>query len=163
MKPLVDKKYLLHRYPGKGGWVYAVIKEIPKGKRGKFNSVRVKGTIDGFEIKQYTLMPLKNEGMFLPVRAEIRKKIGKTEGDYVHVKLYLDDSIVEIPHELTVCLLEEPEAYKFFMSLSQSEQRLYIVWIFSAKRVETKSNRIVKSIERLLQHKKLYEKEDYEK
>jgi hypothetical protein len=162
-KPLVNKKYLLHKYPGKGGWIYALIADVAKNKRGKYGSIRVKGFIDDFEIKQYTLMPWKDKGMFLPVKAEIRKKIGKTEGEYVHIKLYKDDSLLEIPDELILCLLEEPEAHRFFMSLSQGEQRLYIVWIFSAKRLETRSNRIVKSIERLLQGKKLYEREDYEK
>jgi Domain of unknown function (DUF1905)/Bacteriocin-protection, YdeI or OmpD-Associated len=161
-KPLVNKKYLLHKYPGKGGWIYALIPDIEKNRRGKFGSIRVKGTIDGFEIKQYTLMPWKDHGMFLPVKAEIRKKIGKTEGDTVHIKLYKDDSVFEIPDELTMCLMEEPEAYRFFLSLSQSEQRLYVVWIFGAKRVETRTNRIVKSIERLLQKKKLYERDEKE-
>jgi hypothetical protein len=37
--------------------------------------VQVSGTIDGFEIKRYKLMPMKNGSMFFPVRAEIRKTI----------------------------------------------------------------------------------------
>lgn len=162
-KPLVNKKYQLKKYPGKGGWIYAVINEIPKKHRGKYGSVRVRGTIDDYEIKQYSLMPLKSVGLFFPIKAEIRKKIGKTEGDWIHIKLYKDDSVLEIPNELTLCLMEEPEAHRFFLSLSQSEQRLYVLWIFSAKRMETKTTRIVKSIERLLQNKKLYEREGYEK
>ncbi len=34
-KHLVDKKYLMHKYPGKGGWTYVVIDEInPTSGRG---------------------------------------------------------------------------------------------------------------------------------
>jgi len=51
-KPLVNKKYQLHKYPGKGGWIYAVIEEIAPDKKAKFGWVQVSGTIDGFEIKR---------------------------------------------------------------------------------------------------------------
>ena len=33
MKPLVDKEYLLEKYPGKGGWTYARIPEIAQGEQ----------------------------------------------------------------------------------------------------------------------------------
>jgi hypothetical protein len=32
-KPLVDKKYLLEKSPGKGGWTYTVIPEILADKK----------------------------------------------------------------------------------------------------------------------------------
>ena len=62
-KALVNKKYKLQKYPGKGGWVYTVIKEITPDKRAKFGWVQVSGTIDGFELKRYKLMPMKNGSM----------------------------------------------------------------------------------------------------
>lgn len=46
-KPLVNKKYLLEKYPGKGGWTYAVIPEVLQNKKAPFGWVKVKGTIDG--------------------------------------------------------------------------------------------------------------------
>ena len=58
MKSLVDKKYLLERFQGKGGWTYARIDEIPQDKRAHFGWVKVRGTIDGFEIRKYHLMPM---------------------------------------------------------------------------------------------------------
>ena len=45
-KALVNAKYLLQQFPGKGGWTYATIPEIPPGKRIPFGWVRVKGSID---------------------------------------------------------------------------------------------------------------------
>jgi len=156
-RPLVNKKYLLEKFPGKGGWTFARIPEIKQDKKAHFGWVKVRGTIDGFEIRKYYLMPMGNGTLFLPVKAEIRKKIKKTEGDYVHVILYLDTEPLEIPEEMLLCLQDEPQALKFFNSLSESEQKYYIQWIYSAKKEETKIERLAKTINRLLQSKKLYE------
>src|SRR5665647_646920 len=86
--PLVDQKYQLQKMSGKGGWTYATIPEISKDKHAYFGWVKVKGTIDDYEINNYHLMPMGNGTLFIPVKAEIRKKIGKNEGDWVHIKLY---------------------------------------------------------------------------
>lgn len=160
MKPLVDNKYLLEKFQGKGGWTFARIPEIPQDKHAYFGWVKVRGTIDGFEIRKYHLMPMGNGQLFLPVKAEIRKKIKKQEGDHVHVILYPDDEPLETPEEMLLCLKEEPKALAFFKSLTESEQKFYIQWIYSAKKEETKINRLAKTIDRLLEGKKLYDKED---
>jgi hypothetical protein len=47
-KPLVNKKYKMEKWAGKGGWTYVVIKEIPKSERGPGGFVRVKGFVDNF-------------------------------------------------------------------------------------------------------------------
>lgn len=95
-------------------------------------------------------MPMGNGKLFLPVRADIRKKIGKQAGDYVKVVLYRDDSPVEIPEELLLCLQDEPEACKTFLGFTEGEQKAYIDWIYSAKKDDTKVERIAKTINRLL-------------
>lgn len=156
-KALVDKKYLMQRMSGKGGWSYIEIKEISPDHKAHFGMVRVKGSIDSYELKQYNLMPMGNGNLFLPVKAEIRKKIKKEAGDLVHVKLYLDASPLVIPQELIDCLNEYPEAMKFYESLTQSEKRLYLNWVYSAKQEDTKANRIVKMIDKLLLGKKMHE------
>ena len=155
---LVNKKYKLHKYPGKGGWVYTFIEEIAPDKRAKFGWVQVSGSIDGFEIKRYKLMPMKNGCMFFPVRAEIRKAIRKKEGDTVHVILYSDNSSIEIPQEFLLCLEDEPAAKQFFFRLTESEQNFYIKWIYEAKQEATKIKRIAESITRLLKKEKFYAK-----
>lgn len=157
MKPLVNKKYLLEKFPGKGGWTFARIPEILQDKKAHFGWVKVRGTIDGFEIKKYHLMPMGDGKLFLPVKAEIRKKLKKTEGDYVHVILYPDNEPLDVPEEMIVCLKEEPEALKFFRSLSESEQKYYIQWIYSAKKEEKKIDRLAKCINRLLKGMKMHD------
>ncbi len=94
-------------------------------------------------------MPMGNGKLFLPVKSEIRKKIKKVAGDSVHVILYPDHEPLEIPAEMTDCLKEAPKAYAFFNSLSEGEQKQYKDWVYSAKKEETREDRMAKTIERL--------------
>lgn len=151
-KPLVDKTYLLEKIPGKGGWTYAEIPEILQNKTNPFGWVKVKGTVDGFELKNYKLMPMGNGKLFLPVKAEIRKKINKKAGDFVHVVLFADNSPYKIPNEILDCFRNEPREIKeTFFSFSEGEQKAYIDWIYEAKTTETKTKRIVTMMERIQQ------------
>jgi len=148
-EPLVNKSYQLEKFPGKGGWTFARIPEILQDKHAHFGWVRVRGSIDGVEIKNYHLMPMGNGSLFLPVKASIRKKIGKQEGDFVQIILFADNLPVEIPEELNICLQDEPTAYKTFLSYTQGEQKAFIDWIYSAKKEETKVTRIAKMFDLL--------------
>jgi hypothetical protein len=148
-KPLVNKKYLLEKFKGKGGWTNASIRNILPDKYSPFGWVRVRGTIDDLEIKNYQLMPMGNGKLFLPVKTGIRKKIGKAEGDYVHVILYPDDLPVEIPEELLICFLDDPNACEIFLSYTAGEKKAFIDWIYSAKKEETKMERIAKTISKI--------------
>lgn len=149
-KPLVDNEYLLQKFPGKGGWTFAAIPEISQDKKAPFGWVKVKGSIDDYEFKNYKLMPMGNGKLFLPLKAAVRKKIGKEAGDYVKVILYKDNSPLEIPEELELCLKDEPEAFEIFNSLKEGEQKTYIDWIYSAKKDETKVNRIAAMINKII-------------
>ncbi len=148
--PLVNSNYLLKKFPGKGGWTYAEIPEILQNKNNPFGWVKVKGSIDGFELNQYKLMPMGNGKLFLPVKAAIRKKIGKQEGDMVHIILYADESNLEIPEEIMECFNNEPkEILENFLAFPEGQQKAYIDWIYEAKTEETKARRIVEMIERV--------------
>jgi bifunctional DNA-binding transcriptional regulator/antitoxin component of YhaV-PrlF toxin-antitoxin module len=159
-KPLVNQTYLLEKYPGKGGWTYAAIPEVLQDKKAHFGWVKVKGSIDGYELKNYRLMPMGNGRLFLPVKAEIRKKLGKSAGDRVHIILYPDHDPLEIPRDFLSCLEDEPAAYKNFMNLNESEQKAYVDWIYSSKKTESRVERIVKSIEKITKGRRLSEKEN---
>lgn len=155
---LVNNSYQLEKFKGKGGWTYAAIPEVVRDKHAPFGWVRVRGSIDNFEIKNYHLMPMGNGNLFLPVKAEIRKKIGKSEGDYVHVVLYLDNSPVEIPEELLLCFADEPALHKTFLGYTNGEQKAFVEWIYSAKKEETKVERIAKLFKKLSTVQKLTKK-----
>lgn len=64
-----------------------------------------------------------NGNLFLPVKAEIRKKIKKQAGDYVHVILYKDDSVFEVPQEIIDCLKLEPALLKNSLRLQKGSRK----------------------------------------
>ena len=152
--PLVNKKYLLEKFPCKGGWTFTEIPEILPDKKSPFSWVRVKGSIDGFEISKYHLMPSGKGTLILSVKSDIRKKINKQAGDYVHVILYLDNEPLKVPEELLLCLQDDAEALQFFNSLNESEQHSYVKWIYTAKTEQTKVERMAKALARLSKHQK---------
>lgn len=154
-EPLVNKEYLLEKFPGKGGWTFAVIPEIIQDKKAPFGWVKVRGSIDDYEFKNYKLMPMGNGKLFLPLKAAVRKQIKKEAGDYVKVILYKDDSPIEIPDELVLCLKDEPLAYETFVKLKEGEQKAFIDWIYSAKKDETKVERIAATINKITKGEKL--------
>ena len=156
-KPLVNKKYKLQKFAGKGGWTYTVIEEITPDKREKFGWVKVKGFIDDFEIKNYRMMPLADGKLFLPVRAEIRKTIRKEAGDWIKVVLFKDNDPLEIPDDFLQCLRDEPDAYKTFHGFKETDQKQYLDWIYSSRKEDTRVERIAKAIDRLAKGLKLEE------
>jgi hypothetical protein len=75
----------LHKSPDKGGWTYVVwpASTTYVGARGR---VRVHGTIDGLAFR--TSFSTPSGGWHkLPVKADVRKAIGKQDGDDVIIRL----------------------------------------------------------------------------
>ena len=57
---------------------------------------------------------------------------------------------MEVPAEMMLCLEEEPKALKFFNSLTESQRQNYIKWIYSAKKEETKVERLARTVNNLM-------------
>lgn len=160
--PLVDNQFLIEKRAAQSGfdmsnWTYVIIPGIPSDYKARGGTIRIHGFIDSYELKQYNLLPMKDQRMFLPLNAAVRKKIGKKEGDHVQVILFYDPSPVVVPEEILACLLDAPQAHQFFLSLSESNQKYYIDWIEGAKKMETRVERIQKAIERLENGLKFYD------
>lgn len=144
--PIIDAVVLLEKFSGKGGWTYAALPGVKTVKSNPFGWQKVRGFIENFEISKYHLMPMGNGNLFLPVRAEIRKKIKKQAGDTVHVVLFTDNEPDIIPEEFLSCIKDDPDAWHYFQSLSHEVQQQYSKWIYSAKNEDAKTQRMAQAI-----------------
>jgi hypothetical protein len=91
-------------------------------------------------------------GQFLiPLSAENRTAAGVAAGDDVDVDIELDTAPreVQVPADLAAALAADDEARRVFDGLPFTHRKEYVRWIEEAKKAETRSNRVAKTLERL--------------
>lgn len=135
---------------------YVIVPFDVEKEFGKKGHIKVKTTIDGVEYRGMIAKMEKDKPHLLIVTQAIRKQINKSAGDKVKIVMAIDteERILKIPQELSELLTKNPKAKQFFDSLSYTNRKEYARWIESAKRPETKQNRLSQTREKLLTGKK---------
>ncbi len=117
--------------------------------------VKVAATFDGVE---YRGSLVRMGGCYmLGMTQEIRRRIGKEPGEMVRVTVRRDEEerVVPLPRDFAQALECNAPASENYEKLSFTGKKEYVQWITGAKREETRRERIQKSVERLLEGKKL--------
>lgn len=159
-KPIIQGQFTIQKMTMKGGWSYVLLPPKHHKTGLPFGWFVVKGNIDEYEIKQYKLWPTADNKLFLPIKAEIRKKIKKQEGDVVEVILYEDASEIVIPEDFLVCLYESPQAQFQFEKMSMTSQKQYVDYVYGAKSMDAQARRMTKTIQKLEKGLKYHEKDE---
>ena len=117
---------------------------------GTKNELPVQTAIEGFPY-QGELTPLGDGYHALIIPREVRRAVGKTLGDFLHVALKHDltERVIKMPEDLAAALAEAPAAFTFFKGLEKLEQRSYVRYIKGAKTPELRAKRLTETVYRL--------------
>ena len=121
---------------------------------GKKNQIPIECTFDGIPYRGS--IANMGAGPCIGILKSIREQLGKGPGDSVHVVVWQDTAprVIETPPDLAAALKDNPAAAAAWEKLSYSHKREYVDAITSAKKEETRRQRIQKTIESLAGTKK---------
>ncbi len=108
--------------------------------------VKIKVLIDNTVLYRGTLSPMC--GIYrVMLNKQIREQVGKQAGDTVHLEVEEDKEVrtIELPLDFAQAI-NSAELQPYFESLAYTHQKEYVQWITSAKKSETRLNRIEKAI-----------------
>ena len=132
--------------------------EIPFNVEEVFGAkrVKVKAKFDNIDYRG-SIVKMGGPCHMIGITKDIRKKIGKDEGDIIFVEVEKDEEerVVEIPDDFAKAMEENQEAKEFYEKLSYSSKRKYVNWINSAKKTETREKRIAEAVLKLKENIKL--------
>ncbi len=148
-----DKKLELKYAPGKGAWTYHI--QIPNTKHlvGKWGSIKVSGTIDGYKIESINLAKLGDEDKLISINAKIRNAINKSGGDLVTVSLYLLTPQKQITEQQVLETFKDAGVIETYQKHTKEEQKEMIGKIMSLKSEEKQVKMILRYIDQLSKNK----------
>ncbi|WP_407520424.1 YdeI/OmpD-associated family protein [Lacibacter sp. MH-610] len=135
----------------KTGWTYISIpqKVAEQINPGVKKSYRVKGRLDAYVFDGISLLPMGEGDFIIPLKADIRKKLGKRAGETLMAELELQQKAYEIDADFMACLEDEPAALRFFETLPKGHRNYFSKWIESAKTEPTRAKRIALAVNAL--------------
>ncbi len=134
---------------GDGGGAFVLFPYDVQTEFATRGKVAVKATFNGVPYAG-SLIKYGQPQHMLGILKAIREQIGKGPGDTIDVELWKDEAprILEIPAAFKTRMKQEG-VLPFFEELSYTHRKEYCRWITEAKKEETRSARLSKSIEML--------------
>jgi hypothetical protein len=134
---------------GDGGGAYVLFPYDVQTEFATRGKVAVKATFNGVPYAG-SLIKYSQPQHMLGILKAIREQIAKGPGDTIDVELWKDEAprVLEIPAAFKTAMKKEG-VLPFFETLSYTHRKEYCRWITEAKKEETRSARLSKSIEML--------------
>jgi hypothetical protein len=123
---MINYTAIIHQFAEKGektGWTYL---DIPAPisnqiKAGCKTSFRVKGKLDQIIIYGIALVPMGEGDYILPLKKDLKEKLGKSNGTPVNIELEEDkDFKYEIPDDLAACFDDAEGTLEQFLNQPKS-------------------------------------------
>ena len=149
---MIKFEVLIEKFRDKGeksGWTYIYTPEdlALQIKANCRTSYRVKGFLDKHPVQGTAMVPMGEGDYIIALKADLRRKLRKKEGDLLQVSLEEDkDFKIPMPADLEECLNEQPHFLENFLKQPKSHQNYYFNWINSAKTEPTRAKRIAMTI-----------------
>jgi Bacteriocin-protection, YdeI or OmpD-Associated/Domain of unknown function (DUF1905) len=124
---------------------------VPFDLKEVFGSGRppVRATVNGYTFRT-TLFTMGGRAL-LGLNREVREAAAVEGGQEASIELERDDEprTLEVPSDLAAALDADPALRETFDGFSYTHRKEYVRWIEEAKRKETRTHRVKKSIEML--------------
>lgn len=117
---------------------------------GTKGTLPVAATIDGFPYRG-ELTAIGDGYHALVIPREVRRAVGKTVGDELHVALRhdLEERVIDLPEDLAAALAENDAAQAFFKKLDKPDQRAYVRYLKGGRTPEARAKRLTETVYRL--------------
>ncbi len=134
----------------------------PKKSSGISSDLEMTGSWD--ELVVYRLRPVATAAInetWTAIRARFNEQTQVSEFCNEEIKknehsayIDLDNRQITVPPDMKHILEQSPNALAFYEGLSFTNKKEYVVWILSAKQEKTRTERLFKTVEKLLERKK---------
>jgi Bacteriocin-protection, YdeI or OmpD-Associated len=134
----------------------------PKKSSGMDSGLEMMGSWDeltGLGLRIVTSVSVNEMWTALRFKPVALTKESESSNDNIRKNEYsdyidIDTKQIILPADMAEALGQTPSAIAFYQGLSYSNKKEYVVWVLSAKQEKTRSERLIKTVEKLLAAKK---------
>jgi hypothetical protein len=157
--PRTDTKTIRAKLTGEGpggAWVFLKVPFDVQKVFGTRARLAVKGAINGFAYGT-SIFPDGKGGHSMMVNKAMQKGANAAAGEMVAVTMAPDGAprTVKVPKDLKDVLAKNPAAAAVFDKLAYSHRKEFVDWIEQAKKPETRSARVEKTVAMVLGKKRV--------